>query len=106
MNTLNENITELYDENKIKDKCIDELELKINNIEQKVLLNNVEIVNRHIPHMCPKDNVLQLAKASGITIDSSDVVDAYALKSKNKLLVHTFLFLLHKKALYEKSKRE
>jgi len=31
---------------------------------------------------------LQLAKALGFTLNSSDVVDAYTRKSKNKLLVH------------------
>jgi len=88
MSKLNDIITELHDENKIKDKRIDELELKINNIAQKALPNNVEIVNGHIPHMCPKYNILQLARASDITITSSDVVDAYSLKSKNKLIVN------------------
>lgn len=87
MNTLNEKISALYEENKRKDKRIDELELKINNLEQNSLINNIEIVNGHIPHMCPKENVLELAKASGITINSSDVIDAYALKTKNKLIV-------------------
>lgn len=80
LNTLENN------ENNIKEKHINELEIKLNNIEQIQLKKNVEIVIEKNNSTSVLETVKQIARASNITIQDSDVTDAYRIKN-NKIIV-------------------
>ena len=61
------------------------LEKKLNNIEQQNLTNCIEITNVTNKAISARETVLAIARASNITMESSDVIDAYHHKRKNKI---------------------
>jgi len=82
---LTKKIEELMAECKLKDKKIDSLEARVNNLEQKLLENNVVIVNA--PSLKPPvETLLDIAKAAEVSIVGAEIVDAYRTKD-NKLIV-------------------
>ena len=101
---MNEKINILSDENKRKDKRIEELEDKVNQIEQQMLINNVEIVNASTDeNKTAKESVLLLAKASNFQLHECDVIDAYHLKNKNKIIAK-FSSLAIKKSFVKRAR--
>lgn len=87
MQTINVKINELQIENNEKTKQITALETKINNLEQQNLANCIEISNATTnTKVSAREAVLAIARAANITMVNSDVLDAYHLKNKNKIV--------------------
>lgn len=101
INTINIQISKLNEENKLKDEKIKDLENKvieitrknkseidekINKLDQRNIINNVEILN--VPESCnnAREAVLEIARASNYAISNSDIVDAYRTKTKKKII--------------------
>lgn len=102
MDVLNEKIDALIKEGMEKDKEVDHPEIKVNTLEQKMLVNNVEIVNAPIDKS-PLQTVVDIGKALDININENDIDDVFRTKS-NKLIVK--FASTQKKSIFKKKAKE
>lgn len=83
---LNATIAELREDNKAKDKKIERLEEKVNEIEQVLLEKNIEITNANEEND-PMELVLLLASKINANITKANIVDVYRKKRSKKIIV-------------------
>lgn len=84
MDTLMNEIQKLKETQKEKDECISQMQAQINRLEQRLLINTIEIKN--IPPS-QNENLIDLVKAIGKTIKqevtNTDISDFYRTRPKN-----------------------
>ena len=102
MDVLNEKIDALIKEGMEKDKKIDQLEIKVNTLEQKMLVNSVEIVNAPIDKS-PLQTIVDIRKTLDININENGIDDVVRTKS-NKSIVK--FVSTQKKSIFKKKAKE
>ena len=87
---LSAKISELVDDGKRKDIKIEYLEEKINELEQKALCKNIEIVNAPTTKE-PLETMLLIAAAADANINANEIEKVFRTKKKQE----TYLKIVH-----------
>lgn len=88
MSKARDEIRQLKEENTKKDEEIKCMQTRLDRIEQNQLESSVEISNIDLgQNENPKEKVLEIARASNFAIDDNEIIDAYGLKRKSKLVI-------------------
>ena len=91
LTNITEQVIELQKQNKEKDNKIEEMEIKINSLEQKMLANHIEINNINNTELSASEIIKKIANKTNIALAEHDIADAYKNK-KDKIFVEFTTF--------------
>lgn len=98
-------VSELNEKDKHKEKQINELESRVNKLEQQNIANNIEIKNIKNKNISPFEIVKKIAESVNVNVSENDINRAYRLKQKDEKLIVEFATINKKKEFMEKIER-
>lgn len=101
--TLTTQVTELNDKTKENVKKIEEMEVRINKLEQNAINKNIVINNIQNSEMSASDVIKKVASSLNISLNNDDISNAYKIKKNNKIIIE-FTTINKKKELMGKLK--
>ncbi|KAI8129590.1 hypothetical protein CVS40_1408 [Lucilia cuprina] len=105
ISTLVSQVNELNERDKIKEKQINDLDNRINKIDQQMISQNIEIKNVENKQIKPIDVVKKIATTLNVEISERDINQAFRLKNQDNKIIVEFFSLSKKVELMNKIQR-
>lgn len=103
LTTLTSQVSELCESNKVKEKQIKEMDIRINDLEQQLLNKNIEIKNITKQNIQANEVVKTIANSFNVEIHENDISNSYSLNKSQKVIIE-FTSLNKKRELLSKIK--
>lgn len=102
---ISEQVNELSEKDKKKESQINAMDVRINKLEQQMIVKNIEIKNVQNININPYEVVKKIANSLNIEINESDVNKAYRLRNQKDKIIVEFSSLSKKKEIMKKINR-
>lgn len=97
MSNLASEVNELKEQNKKKDLCIQNMEKRVNMMEQQILSKNLEIKNVPNEEISANDVIKIIAASVNVDVQDSDISNAYKKKKRDDTITIIEFCSLNKK---------
>lgn len=105
ISSLSAQVCELNEKDKKKEKQISKMDIRINNIEQQMLVKNIEIKNVKNNEISAFEVVKKIAAVKNVEIKEEDISNAYRIKNRENKIIIEFSSLNKKLELLSKIER-
>lgn len=105
ISNLSKQVSEIVEKDKLREKQINNMDSRINKLEQKIIERNIEIKNVENQQISPLEVVKKIAASRDVAIAEEDILRAYRIKNQKNKIIIEFSSLNKKQELMSKIER-